>query len=335
MTVRLLLDYHHDCLYESLLRLFEDRFGWEVYRPTGMGWHEAGLWAYSDAPHIAHQFLDPWPGQVLVPATADRPEHYAAPEVHHPRRVHKLVTVEQFRSQPWDWLLASVTQHEALWHHLAESVGARSILQVGNVGQPVDWGLSHLVLAAAAVPNIPEGRGVIYHPEFSRTEYRHVPGGNPYNIVNLMNCLPDAGPAYDDWLGLRERLPEFTFREFGILGADGILGPSEVVGDVMRGAGFAFHNKPQGDGYGFVVHQWAHVGRPLIGRRSYYEGKLAEPLWEDAIDLDAGLDAAAERIRALATKRCDLLTLQRRSAIRFRRLVDWDAEAEAIARLLA
>lgn len=328
--MRLLADYHHDCLYESHLRLFEDRLGWEVYRPTGMAWAESGLWSYSENPAIAHQFLDPWPGQVLVPATPDRPEHYAAPEVHHPDRIHKLVTLDQFYGQPWDWLLASITQHETSWHRLAESIGARSILQVGNVGQPVDWGLSHHVLAAAALP-IPDGRGVIYHPEFDRHEYRYAPPANPRLVVNLMNCLPDAGPAWDDWQALRRLLPEFEFREYGILGADGIVGPSSRVGDVMREAGWAFHDKPQGDGYGFVAHQWASVGRPLVGRRSYYTGKLAEPLWtDDAIDLDAGPEAAAERMRRLAGTD-EWRAMAALTSARFRAYVDWAAEAAAIA----
>ena len=277
--------------------LLEDRFGWQVYRPTGMDWVDAGLWKYSDQPSIQHQFLDPWPQQSSL-AWLDC---YQAPEVHHPERIHKLVTYEQFRAQKWDYLLASVTQHEVLWHELADSIGARSILQVGNVGQPVDWGLSHLVLAAANI-EIPEGRGLIYHPEFSSHDYRYEPPSNKsrHIITSFMNCLPDAGPAYADWRRLQELLPEFTFREYGILGRDGIIGPSSEVGRLMRESGWAFHNKPQGDGYGFLVHQWASVGRPLIGRRSYYEGKLAEPLWYGSFDLDEGMDSIAQSIRLIS-----------------------------------
>ena len=297
-----------------------------------MEWFEAGLWAYSEAPHIASQFLQPWPGQVLVPATSDRPEHYAAPEVHHPRRIHKLVTLEQFRSQPWDYLLASVTQHEHLWHDLADSIGARSIIQVGNVGQPVDWGLSHKVLCAAAL-DIPEGRGLVYHPEFNRAEYRMAPPTNQKRITSFMNCLPDAGPAYEDWQRLQELLPDFEFKEYGILGRDGIIGPSEAVGDEMRRAGWAFHDKPQGDGYGFVIHQWAAVGRPLIGRKSYYAGKLAEPLWSEAIDLDQGVELAAQVIREMSTD--EWRGLASRTAERFRGTINFGAEAERIRDYLA
>jgi hypothetical protein len=314
--VRILADRHHADLYESLLVLFEDRLGWEVYAPIGLGWADEGLWNYANGhPGVTAQFLGLDANHVLVG------DHYEEVWPQHPGRVQKLVTIEQFRAMRWDYLLASVTQHERLWHDLADQIGARSILQVGNVGQPVDWGLSHKVIAAANIA-IPDGRGVIYHPEFDTHLYRPGPLTNPKRIVSFMNCLPDAGQAYADWQDLQALLPDYDFREYGILGRDGILGPSEVIGAEMRAAGWAFHNKPQGDGYGFLIHQWASVGRRLIGRASYYRGCLAEPLWDGAVNLDDGIVAAAEVIKAGATAESS-------------RVPDFDAEAEVIREYLA
>lgn len=311
--VRVLADRHHADLAESLLKLFEDRFGWEVYFPIGLEWAEARLWDYANGnPDVTRQFLG------LDANHSLKGDHYEEVWPQHPGRVQKLVTLAQFRAMHWDYILASVTQHEAMYQQLADELGAVAILQVGNVGQPVDWGLSHRVMAAANVDL--KGPGVIYHPEFDTHAYR--PGqGDPKRITSFMNCLPDAGIAYLDWTQLQALLPEFTFREYGILGRDGILA-TEAIGDEMRAAGWAFHDKPQGDGYGFVIHQWAAVGKPLIGRRSWYRGKLAEPLWEHAIDLDEGVEQAAERIRSGPPPVES-------------RLPDFDAEAEAIRRLLA
>jgi hypothetical protein len=142
-----------------------------------------------------------------------------------------------------------------------------------------------------------------------------------------MNCLPDAGQAYVDWQALQAALPEFEFREYGILGRDGIIGPASVIAAEMRAAGFAFHNKPQGDGYGFVVHQWSAVGRPLIGRAAYYAGKLAEPLWAGSLDLARG--DVAERIRELADRPQDHMAACVEQVARFEATVDFDAEAAA------
>lgn len=317
--MRLLADRHHADLAESLLVLFEDRLGWDVYFPIGLGWADAGLWDYANG-HVGvtDQFLG------LHSVHKPSGDHYEEVWPQHPRRTQKLVTLAQFRAMEWDAILASVTQHEHMWQRLADEVGARAVLQVGNVNQPVDWGLSHLVLAAANVEL--KGPGIVYHPEFDVKAYRPSAPKDPFRITSFMNCLPDARQAYEDWNHLQRLLPEFTFREYGILGRDGIIGPSSVIGDEMRAAGWAFHDKPQGDGYGFVVHQWAAVGRPLVGRKSYYTDKLAEPLWADAIDLDQGIEQAAERIRAT--------TLKELRAMSVSRVPDFDAEAERIAELL-
>lgn len=326
--MRVLADRHHADLYESLLRLFEDRLGWEVYAPIGLEWADAGIWDYANGhPGVTLQFLGLNEGIHTLAG-----DHYEEVWPQHPDRVQKLVTLDQFRAMRWDWLLASVTQHEAKWHHLAADIGARSILQVGNVGQPVDWGLSHVVLAAANIA-VPEGRGVVYHPEFDRHIYRYEDPTDPYLVTSFMNCLPDAGQAYTDWLALQEALPEFRFREYGILGRDGIEGPSSRIGDLMREAGWAFHNKPQGDGYGFVIHQWASVGRPLVGRKSYYRNCLAAPLWRQAIDLDNGIDNAAATIRGVARDRDTHRSVAQATNLLFR--IDFAAEAEAIRRALA
>lgn len=325
--MKVLVDRHHADLAESLLLLLEDRFGWEVYFPIGLEWAASGLWDYANGHEgVTRQFLDFHAGH------EDHGDHWREVWPQHPEREHKLVTVAQFGAMQWDYTLASVTQHERLWHELAEAIGARSILQVGNVGQPVDWGLSHKVMAAANVA-IPNGRGVVYHPEFSRSDYSFTPPTDPYHITSFMNCLPDAGLAYEDWQALQAALPEFTFHEYGILGRDGILGPSSTIAKTMQAAGWAFHDKPQGDGYGFVIHQWASVGRPLIGRRSFYAGKLAEPLWRYAVDLDEGIPQAAERIRAIAADPDLHYTLAADTRDLF--TVDFDAEARVLYEYLA
>ena len=66
MTRRLLLlgnkmnvfcDFHHTELYHSIKLLFEDRLGFNLYRPIGMEWQEQGYWKVFDHPATAAQFL--------------------------------------------------------------------------------------------------------------------------------------------------------------------------------------------------------------------------------------------------------------------------------------
>jgi hypothetical protein len=325
--MRVLVDYIHEELYDSLLRLFEDRLGWEAYRPTGPEWFDSGLWRLNLHPAVRRRCLEP-PGQVAAR------DHYEAPGPG--GRVHRLVTVEQCRSRGWDFLVASAPEHERPWQRLAASVGARVIRYVGNTRERVDWTLPQLVLAAARLEL--EGPGVVYHPEFSLTDFRYEPPEAPHRITSLLNHLhhPEFRPAHEDWLSLQRTLPEAEFREHGNTGRDGNLSPGAAVAAAMRGAGWGFHAKPLGDGYGFIVHQWAAAGRPLIGRARYYAGLLAEPFWQDgvtAVDL-ASPDAPA-RIRAIASDPARHRRMCEAIAARFRSLVDFDAEAAAVRALLA
>jgi hypothetical protein len=61
--VKILADYHHHDLWESLELLFTDRFGWDLFRPIGMEWFDAEYWNLERAWHgdaIARQYLSPW-----------------------------------------------------------------------------------------------------------------------------------------------------------------------------------------------------------------------------------------------------------------------------------
>ena len=46
---------------------------------------------------------------------------------------------------------------------------------------------------------------------------------------------------------------------------NGNLTPVGNVAEEMARATWAYHDKPTGDGFGHVIHNWAAVGRPLIG----------------------------------------------------------------------
>ena len=331
--MRVLADYHHGCLYESLAILFEDRFGWELYRPTGFDWHQAGLWRYSADMRVVEQYLRTEAGSYR-----DRGTHHEWADTAHPGRVHKAVTLEQFRAMGrWDFVLASVTQHEAPYRQLAQESGARLVVQVGNVGQPV-LDQDALVLCATS-RTFPGLRALTYHPEFSLADYRREPPletRRPH-VANFVNCFPvTAGIGL--WREVEALLPDFNFWQYGILGRDGIVGPCGEVARRMRESAFAWHDKPHGDGYGFVLHHWAACGRPLVGHAGYYRGALGGPLWEDGVtcvSLDNRTPAEAARLMQEAHASGRHAEMGRALRARFEEIVDFDQEAEAIRALLA
>ena len=131
-------------------------------------------------------------------------------------------------------------------------------------------------------------------------------------------------------------LDDYEWRIHGIDGPDGNLKPTSKVGQAMQQAGWAWHDKVTGDGFGHVIFGWASVGRPLIGHASHYAGQMAGPFWEDGvtcIDLDAhSLDEAVAIIRATSPEKQQAMgdELHRR----FIQTVDFENEAEMVRELL-
>ena len=315
---RVLIDYHHADLAESLHLLFEDRFGWEVWIPVGEGWWDAGIWQFGrhtwGDDRLARQFL-----------TRGNVERDDA----HPDRLHNVVTYEEAMELDWDYVVASVPDNYPGYARFARSKGAKFVIQVGNTNQWIDWSLNPLVLNSSEMPI--EGRGVTYHQEFSLADFHY--SDAPSQIVgSFVNCM-DRMPCYPFLSEARSLMPERTFRIHGIDGIDGNVKPTRDVGTLMRSYGWAWHDKITGDGFGHVLHNWAAVGRPLIGHAGHYSEKLGGPLWEDGvtcIDLDrhsiAELPALMDRL--------DNVAMGRAIRDRFDELVDYQAEAEQIHSLL-
>ena len=92
------------------------------------------------------------------------------------------------------------------------------------------------------------------------------------------------------------------------------------------------------DGFGHVIHDWFAVGRPVFGHESYYRPQLAGPLWVDGVTSFDLEHRSAEEVTAILRRiREDEdyhLRLCENAAARFREVVDFDADAEAIRKLL-
>jgi hypothetical protein len=101
----------------------------------------------------------------------------------------------------------------------------------------------------------------------------------------------------------------------------------------MASAGFGWHDKPVGDGFGHVIHSWAAVGRPIIGRADFYRGKLAAPLWTPETSIDTGgknLGDVVREMLAIAGDSERHIEMCRAMRATFDRLVDYEAEAAAV-----
>ena len=294
--MRILADYHHATLFQSLQLLFCRRLGVELYRPVGMEWYENGYWDVYPHPATAKQFLDVAEEDSCLPISKEDDGIYwiEGPEED---TDHLGITLDRFADLEFDVVISSIPQHIGPYNNLIATLqpGAKHIFQVGN-----SWGHQPDVgnfLVSAAPFSVPQEANVcFYHQEFDLGIFDYgapVPERSIFSYVHYMRS-PGLFAEYAD------RLSEtFHFRAFGS-GMGDTLNGSKTIADKMRSSTFTWHFKPEGDGYGHVIHNTYAVGRPALIWGSHYEGKLARALFEDGVtclDLEGGSPRAnVERI---------------------------------------
>ncbi len=333
--MRALVDRHHDGLYYSLQLLFEDRLGIDLYTPTGHDWWDAGYWRFGEGygdDRLAQQFLstDGWHWTIGVTG-----EQYYTFDPHHPGRIVNGVTLNEARTMEWDYVIATVQDNQYGFTRLADELGATFVMQVGNTNQFVDWSLNPLALVSSEVPIIKE-RAVRYHQEIDRDVFAYrEPTGAPV-IRSFVNCFAST-PCERQWREAAALLPEVEFGSHGIDGPDGDITAVTDIADLMAGSSFGWHDKVQGDGFGHIIHDWAAIGRPLIGHASHYRGLMAEGFWQDGItciDLDKhSIEVVAEMVRLILADPPTHRMMCEAIRAEFDK-IDWDGEAEAIRALL-
>src|SRR3990167_1910234 len=352
--MRALVDRHQADLFYALQLLLEDRLGIEVYTPIGYEWFDEGYWQFGHE-HLGRALADQYLG---IDAKYDRyggpddeyalwnafsRDHAAAGDGHyithdpaHPERHIPCVTLAQFRQMGgWTHIVATVQDNQAGFARLAREVGAKYVYQVGNTRQQVDWGLDPLAIVSSEVPI--EGRGVRVHQPFDHeTTFRY---RDPAEAEPVISSFVNLMPRLDEWPIAADLLARLPFRSliYGIDGTDGNLHPVSEIAEAMARSAFALHLKVTGDGFGHVLHNWAAVGRPLVGRGRYYAGQLGERFWQDgvtSIDLDLRTpDESVALIREVWADKARYRGMCEAIRAEFDR-IDWNAEAREIAGLL-
>ena len=324
---RILADWHHPALWESLSILFEDRFGWELYSMGGNDWMNHG-WLLKSGPPIGWAEAD----YLCLDGAKDRGTHYELTEKEYPDRPRKLVTVAQSEAMQWDFVLGSVPEHQRTFPTLAKRLNARFIHQIGNARHALDQGADQLVLASANVKIRSRTPHVQYHQEFDRRVFAPSPITDPLAVTSLMLRLDWTSCDYS-WMA---EAPGIRWSAPG--GADpnsrDYLAPMSKVADAMRASGWIWHDKRIGDGYGHVLHTAAAMGRPLIGHAYHFAGLAGAPFWRDletCIDLDRHKPTEALRLlRAIASDPDWHAEISDNIVQTFDSIVDFDAEAAQI-----
>lgn len=359
MTVRILTDQHHHALAESLL-LLADRFGWEVWFPAGLEWFNEEYWQFEREFHgdaVARQYLL----GIWADAKPD-PENFHRPvllrdDPRHAGRVQKGITLDGARGMKWDIVLSSLPHNDYGMWRFSQEVGAHFGVQVGNHLQQSRWDLAEFILSSSTLTGYgPEYIGkrfsyagkptVMYHQEFSLDIFRHeYPPKNRREVASWVNGFPES-PDYPLFLGLaRAYADEFDFKVYGAYGwgpddefKAGDIGPVEQVAEKMREARVGLHVKRLSDGFGHTIHNWFAIGRPVLGFMDYYSDKIASALFVEGVTsfaLENRTDAEiADVIRRLIADDDYHQKVSEAAAARFREVVDFGSEAEAIKVML-
>lgn len=326
--MKILADFHHGDLFESLLLLLEERLGHEVYRPYGLEWWSQGYWTYNARQDIANQMLCASPDVRLYD------DYYKIYDPCH-GVYHKGVSFEQFKEQKFDIVIASVNQHESIYSKLVQTYQpqAKLVRQLGNVFDQFDPSICRNILASVLPFDCDNSVNVVfYHQEFDLQKFEYTPTYKKNTISNFMNCVPDSRD-YGLYKEYKRALLNFNFKMYGILGDDGILGTQAALIKQMKAAQFFWHVKFGGDGFGHVIHNAFALGKPPITRASHYAGKNAGRLMEDlktCIDLDKRTMEENVKIIREYSEPQKYKQLSENAHQRFTEIVDYEKEAKNI-----
>lgn len=340
------IDMHHGELYESLRILFQDRLGYEVYRPIGLDWYEKGYWMVHDSPETANQYLGMHLLDTDIPesfraqgATAmnigfveNSPGIYtiATPEYD---VFHKAVTLDAFKEMKFDILVSSIPSHIPIFNKLVSEYqqSAKHIFQIGN-----NWKAPYPevknILTSSLYGVTSETNCVFYHQEFSTKIFSKVECISPQSVFNMMHYMQNP----ELFSEISKVVPAWKFYAYGAGNPNGPCSPHIVkVAEIFKNNGFLWHVKSQGDGYGYNIHHAFACGRPIITKVSDFKGMTASQL---LVDGETCIDIENRSPKEIAEKMVvfslDYNTISNNVYSKFREVVDFDSEFDSIKKFM-
>ena len=271
MTFNIFTDLHHGDLYFSLHRLFEDRLGWNLYRPIGWDWFNAGWWKiaepYGNPSDTINQYLEIIPTIYSQGYNLNK-NHYVQDDVYYVweeghRYYQKAITLEKFKSMKFHIVMSSFPTHDELYSTMRATFQpyAKSVAHLGNGGQTTQIKNVITSVPFASAP----GQNVVYvHQELDPDIYKYTPP-NPAtkNVYSMVNCLPYPEIYYQ----YKQAMPDIVFKAYGASSPEGPLDGSRGVGAEMRNANLGWQLKPLA-GLGHTAMGWFMSGRPIVTNMS-------------------------------------------------------------------
>ncbi len=340
--MKVFADLHHGDLYYSLYLLFEQRLGWELYRPIGLDWFNEGYWKiaepYGNAMDTVGQYLD-INKNGYHPYKNLNGEHYVEDEIYYTydpghSYYHRAITLEKFKDMDFDIILPTYEQHEGPYLDLRDlyQPRAKMVAQMGNTGQK-----SVMPNVLHSVPYTPiEGqRAFYYHQEIDPTLYSYIPPDpETKKLFSFVNMLPYP----EKYKAYKKALIGIEMRAYGADCPDGALFGSNGVSEKMRKANAGWHLKPQG-GIGHSSMGWLASGRPVITNMSQHRvwGGDAISLFEPGVtclDIESmTFEEGCREIRKMMEPENNLVWAER-TLRRFNDIINYEREAEGLIKFI-
>lgn len=351
--MKVLTDFHHGDLFESLRILVEERLGGELYRPIGLDWYHQGFWDVY--PHIdtAKQYLSTEMGQEPKdirgnPVTKEHGKNawlnkyaeekdtgfYVVKDHNHGGRYHKAITLEVAKTFGFDFVISSMPNHFSRYQKFCELYCKNTphIFQMGNVGWIMPSGVKNLLNSTSYNPpaNVNHVR---YHQEFDLKEFCYT--SEPKVVKSMCNLMHWQKLPYSEFFDRLAKVLRDRGWHVANYGAGNVDGAVDDIASVIKNFGFIWHVKLGGDGYGHNIHNSYAVGRPMIISRNETRGQIAERLFKDgtvvAID-GKSPKTIADEMEVMA-KNYPEVTAKVYDA--FKTEVNFSAETEAIRKFLS
>lgn len=358
--MKLIVDFHHAALAESMLMLFQDRYNVDVFFPAGMEWFNSDIW----------QFEKPWYGNTfaikyLVDMWNDAIESdgiLIKKDIRYPNRIIKGIRLDTARQIGIDFIISTVPHNDIGFHMFANEVNARFGIQVGNAGQKSRWDLASFIMLSSTVPGYEDSNqwgkqfiwngksAIIYHQEFDAKNifYHDTKSAIASNIVSsFVTRMPQHSPI--DYNVFRDVASDnkdnFSWRAYGSYGpvrldefAFGDIIQATDIANEMRASRIGIHIKSLSDGFGHAIHNWAAVGRPILWVRQFYNGTLANALWQDGVTAWSLESMPKHEVKSVLERLRDdddfWMEASLKARNRFDNLISFDDESKEIANML-
>jgi hypothetical protein len=343
--MNVLIDFHHGELYESLLKLFQDRLGCNVYRPIGFGWYTQGYYTLFTDESTLGQYLGL--EHKVLEEVSNGIYRWQSPEYEFtdssPRRVHNVITIDAAKEINWDIVVTSYPT-DAQWDVMEKFISnfcpnAKHICQVGNMSYPVNPKCKNVMNSTNSPCDAPNQ--IRYHQEFDlKTLYRERPTDQ-----NTISTLLHSNSLHTDGAFLKlEEFMGWKFKEYGFGNRGGNVLTYKGQCDAIRNSSFYWHVKMSGDGYGYNIHRAIAAGRPVIVNYGHFYRDHHILLQGDTFDVNKTiidfhdenlLPKSFDRLKSELELKLDMWDEHSEYIHRrFRELVNFDDEFESMKKFL-